>query len=115
MNGRPSCWKISSWPNWNGSIVGYSPCPLPAQVPSIHASGAQRGWMFSGISNGMRRSLLGVGGIYGGVHGALEAAYGVQRERSDPEYGHRDHHDEEGFHGLTLGSTPLSPGVHSPG
>ena len=53
MNGRPSCWKITSWPNWNFSIVGYSPCPLPAQRPMIQASRAQSGWMFSGISNGI--------------------------------------------------------------
>ena len=48
MNGRPSCWKISSWPNWKLSIVSYSPCPLPAHVPSSQASRAQLGWMFVG-------------------------------------------------------------------
>src|SRR3954454_1545472 len=57
MNGRPSCWKTTSWPNWNFSIPGYSPCPLPAQVPISHARRAVLGWMFSGISNGMPRSL----------------------------------------------------------
>src|SRR5262245_21192264 len=57
MNGRPSCWKTISWPNWNFSIPGYSPWPLPAQRPISHASRAVSGWMFSGISKGMATSL----------------------------------------------------------
>ncbi len=40
MNGRPSCWKMISWPNWKSSMSGYSPWPLPAQVPISQASGA---------------------------------------------------------------------------
>src|SRR6478672_5138601 len=105
MNGRPSCWKISSWPNWKGSIVGYSPCPLPAQVPSSHASGAQLGWMFSGISKGMGLTLLGVGR----GHVASHPAQRDQGDRSDAEHGRGQHHDEEGFHVRESMVEPCAP------
>src|SRR6478609_51309 len=98
MKGRPSCWKITSWPNWKDSIVGYSPWPLPAHVPISQASRAQLGWMFSGISNGIGSALSRVGGGVGGIHLALHPAQQQHGHHADGEHGGCHHHDDEGFH-----------------
>ena len=75
---------------------GYSPCPLPAHVPSSQASRAQFGWMFSGISNGMRVSAPGSRSVGSIVFFMRRSA--DQRHHSDAQHGRRQHHDEEGFH-----------------
>jgi hypothetical protein len=52
--------KMYSWPNWNASIVGYSPFRCRARCPSSQATGAQFG-CFSGMSNERaQRSVLRV-------------------------------------------------------
>ena len=88
MNGRPSCWKISSWPNWKRLDRGVLAVPVAGPGAEQPRQPGAVGVDVLGDLERHRVSAPGGRGV-GRVHGAPHPAQRHQGHHSDAEHGRR--------------------------